>query len=205
MSKEFDKIGLIARFKPLHLGAAAMLETVCEQASSVTIGIGSANKYSARNPFTAEECEGMVRAFLADKYTNFSIVQIPDSAHLPGGEDGKLWKEDIREAYGQLDVFVTGNPYVAELLHDTYRIIHPAEIIPSHKHIPLCATDVRLLMAKNNDDWERLVPSAVATYIRTNELDVRFRREFGLETIATAPFAVRQATADDERINVKYQ
>lgn len=55
MAKKFRKLGAIGRFKPLHLGAAAMLEALCENAEEVVIGIGSSNKYNLRNPFTAEE------------------------------------------------------------------------------------------------------------------------------------------------------
>jgi len=36
-----------------------------------------------------------------------------------------------------------------------------------------------------NYDWESLVPAPVAHYIKEHHLDERFRKEFGLETLAT--------------------
>jgi hypothetical protein len=42
---------------------------------------------------------------------------------------------------------------------------------------------VRKAMALGND-WQHLVPPAIADYLITNQLDQRFRREFGLETLA---------------------
>lgn len=58
--KTLGAVGFIGRFKPLHNGAALALETLCEQADKVKIGIGSVNKYNLRNPFTAEESQEMI-------------------------------------------------------------------------------------------------------------------------------------------------
>ena len=44
-------------------------------------------------------------------------------------------------------------------------------------------TLVRLAMARGAD-WQSLVPATVADYIQANGLDQRFRREFGLQTLA---------------------
>jgi hypothetical protein len=34
------------------------------------------------------------------------------------------------------------------------------------------------------DGWQEMVPAAVAEYLIQNKLDQRFRKEFGLETLA---------------------
>jgi hypothetical protein len=44
---------------------------------------------------------------------------------------------------------------------------------------------VRQAMAEG-DGWQEMVPSAVADYLTQNQLDQRFRREFGLQTLAMA-------------------
>ena len=49
--------GIVARFKPVHKGHAAVLEALCERSEHVYIGIGSSNRYNLRNPFTKEEMD----------------------------------------------------------------------------------------------------------------------------------------------------
>jgi len=179
---ELGRTGFVGRFKPLHEGAARALDALCEQASEAIIGIGSANKYNQRNPFTANEVRGMLDAYLAPRHTNYRIIEIPDFAHLPGMSDGAPWATHVRDAYGTLDTFVTGNPFVQRLLTPTYNIIHPSNIIEREKWIRLRATDVRIAMARG-DGWEGLVPVEVATYLKERKLDERFRAEFGLATL----------------------
>lgn len=181
--KKFHKLGVIGRFKPLHNGGALMLETVCENAEHVIIGIGSPNKYNMRNPFTAEETKEMLEAYLAPRFKNYEIVFVQDYAHIPEYKDGQKWRQEVAKQFSGIDAFVTGNDWTAELLKQDYKIIHPAELIPEDKWIMLRATMVRVEMAKGMP-WERLVPENVARYIKENEFDERFRREFGLETLA---------------------
>tara|TARA_Y100000310_G_scaffold265423_1_gene276458 strand:- start:1004 stop:1627 length:624 start_codon:yes stop_codon:yes gene_type:complete len=187
MEGNLGRVGFIGRFKPLHNGASVLLESLCENAEHVTIGIGSVNKYNLRNPFTAEETEGMIEAFLEDRFSNYSIVKIPDSGHIPEFKDGRKWKQDILENFGELDHFVSGNDYVRSLLKDQYDLIVPWEVVPRDKWTRLRATRVRYEMACETD-WRKLVPDSVAKYIVDNGIDFRFRDEFGLQTIAMVNF-----------------
>jgi hypothetical protein len=54
-------LAMIARWKPVHIGHAAVLEGLVASAESVIIGIGSSNRYNAKNPFTAAETADMLR------------------------------------------------------------------------------------------------------------------------------------------------
>ena len=177
------RVGLIARFKPLHNGAYKMLESVCSQADEVVIGIGSSNKYNERNPFTADESEDMINAALNQKFSNYKIIHIPDFAHIPEFSNGQQWKKYVVNKFGTLDYFISSNPFVRELLKDTYTLVYPFSLIPIGGHIQLRGTQVRLEMAKGNS-WEKLVPTEVANYIKSNNLDQRFVKEFGLETLS---------------------
>jgi nicotinamide mononucleotide adenylyltransferase len=177
-------VGVIGRFKPLHNGGVVMLETLCEQAEHVKIGIGSCNKYNVRNPFTAEESKAMIDAVLSPKYSNYSFIFVPDFAHIPKYSNGERWVQEIVKQYGTLDTFISGDAYVTELLKDHYKVIHPASVVPEDKKVRLRATTVRLLMAQGDDDWKQLVSKPVADYLENNGLVDRFRREFGLETLA---------------------
>lgn len=118
----------------------------------------------------------MIRLVLADR-VNYTLLAVPDL------DDGPRWRAMIVDLFGPLDVFVTDNPYVASLLAEDYRIIRPVELVPEDEKIALDGKMVRRQMARGND-WQDLVPQEVADYITANKLDERFRREFGLQTLA---------------------
>lgn len=183
--KKGGTAGFIGRFKPLHQGAALVLETLCQQAESVKIGIGSANKYNPRNPFTAEETEGMIRAYLSPRFSNFQIFYIPDFGQIPDYADGEKWKEHVVGELGRVDYFVSGNPHTSSILESAYTIIHPNEIIPAERYVQLRATEVRVEMAKGSERWKELVPTEVVKYILDQRLLERFQQEFGKETLQT--------------------
>jgi len=176
-------VGVIGRFKPLHNGGAVMLETLCQNADCVKIGIGSSNRYNARNPFTAQESKEMIDRFLSKKYSNYEFIFVQDFGHIPEYSNGQKWKQCIVEQYGKLDCFVTGNEYVASLLESDYKIIHPSNLIPKDEQIMLRATEVRIEMSRFGE-WKKLVPNEVSDYLEEKGLVERFRKEFGLETLA---------------------
>lgn len=184
MPDNLGRVGAVGRFKPLHKGGALMLETLCEQAAQAVIGIGSCNKYNLRNPFKTEEVREMINLVLAPKFNNYSLIEVPDFAQLPEYSDGKKWKEYVLKYFGKLDYFVSGNDYIAGLLKNDYKIIHPASIIPPEKHLWVKGTMVRMEMAKFGD-WQSLVTKEVADYLEKNDLVNRFRREFGLATLTS--------------------
>jgi nicotinamide-nucleotide adenylyltransferase len=171
------RIGMIARWKPVHLGHAAILRALRSHAERVLVGIGSSNRYNLRNPFTLEETKDMLDLVL-DQPNSYELIPVPDL------DDGPRWRIMVMDIFGALDLFVTDNPYVANLLRGDYRIIRPVELIPPADHIRVDGTTVRAMMARG-EAWESLVPEAVAQYIKSNQLDVRFRNEFGLETIVS--------------------
>jgi nicotinamide-nucleotide adenylyltransferase len=200
--KRFGRVGLIGRFKPLHNGNAIMLESVCDQAEHVVIGIGSSNRYNARNPFTAEESRDMVDMYLKPRFSNYEFLLIPDFGHIPNYENGQEWRRYVVESFGSLDCFVSGNAYVDELLKEDYRIIQPYDIEPGSRTAEIKASMVRAEMA-NGGVWERYVPDAVAEYIGRNRLDERLRKEFGREILAGDGGAWKQENAIEEKQNVR--
>lgn len=187
MSKAYHRVGLIGRFKPLHNGGAVLLEAICEHAEHVVIGLGSSNKYNARNPFTSEESQAMIAAFLSSlavPQQQYEFLHVPDFGHIPEFADGQKWREYIREHFGKLDAFISGNSYVSALLKDDYRIVPAVTLVPTEKHIPIKGSMVRMEIAKGTEAWKDLVPAVVRDYLLENNLVERFRREFGLQTLA---------------------
>ncbi len=173
-----NRIGMVARWRPVHLGHAPVLRAICQQAAETLIGIGSSNRYNLRNPFTLAETSDMIQLALAD-YKNYRLIPVPDL------DDGPRWRKMIIKMFGPLDLFVTDNPYVANLLAEDYKIIRPVTLIPAEQKIAIDGTMVRREMARG-DAWQDLVPPNVADYITSRGLDERFRREFGLQTLALA-------------------
>ena len=177
------KVGVIGRFRPLHNGSALMLDSICENSEQVIIGIGSSNKYNLRNPFTPEEAREMIELYLKDRHTNYEIIMVPDFGHIPEYSDGQMWKDYVVEHYGKLNHFITGNEYAAELLGQDYDIVHPASLVPKKNQIYMRGGIVRMAMATGGD-YRAMVPACVADYLDEKGLVDRFRKEFGLETIA---------------------
>ena len=172
----FQKIAMIARWKPVHNGHLPVLRAFCQGAEQAIIGIGSANRYNLRNPFTLAETIDMLKLAL-EGFENYTLVPVPDL------DDGARWRDMVKELLGSLDLFVTANPYVFSLLKEDYRIERPVSLVPLNERVPLIGTTARRAMARG-EDWQSLVPSAVAKYILDRQLDIRFRREFGLQTLA---------------------
>jgi nicotinamide-nucleotide adenylyltransferase len=172
----FDRIGMVARWQPVHRGHAPVLRALCERASQALIGMGSSNRHDLRTPFTLEETRDMLRLALAGR-DNYTLIPVPDL------DDGPRWRAMLVELLGPLDLFVTDNPYVASLLTADYRILRPVELVPEDERTPLDGSMVRREMARG-DGWRDLVPQEIADYIAARRLDVRFRREFGLQTLA---------------------
>lgn len=181
--EKVNRIGMVARWRPVHLGHAAVLRAIGDNAAQALIGIGSANRYDARNPFTAEETMDMLRLVLGDR-KNCTLIPVPDL------DDGPRWRAMVIEMFGALDLFVTDNPYVAHLLASDYRICRPVELVAEAERIPVDGTGVRSEMARGSG-WRDLVPENVARYLSSRGIDERFRREFGLETLALDPGPVR--------------
>jgi len=160
----------------VHRGHAPVLHALCDRASQALIGIGSSNRYDLRNPFTLEETTDMIRLVLTGR-NNYTLIPVPDL------DDGPRWRVMVIELFGALDLFVTDNPYVSSLLAADYRIIKPAELVREEEKIAVDGRMVRREMARG-DGWRNLVPKEVADYITARRLDERFRREFGLQTLA---------------------
>jgi nicotinamide mononucleotide adenylyltransferase/ADP-ribose pyrophosphatase YjhB (NUDIX family) len=192
--KPFKKTGLIGRFKPLHNGGAKMLTYAALHSEHLVIGIGSANKYNLRNPFTADETQGMIENFLTtlqDRGFEFKyeIHHLNDFAHDPKYADGQKWKGQVLEKFGDLDTLVSGNAFVKDLLSTEYDVMHPSKLIPKSEHEKLNATTVRKALAigtirddlgvEQVVDWKTLVPPCVAAYMTEHKLDTRFKTEFG--------------------------
>jgi cytidyltransferase-like protein len=183
LDKPLGRAAVIGRFRPPHLGSVALLEALCEQAEHAIIGIGSANKYNSRNPFTPKETREMIDLLLKPRFSNYEFVEILDYGHVPEFKDGKKWAQEATKQLGSIDALVTGNDYVKQLLGGKYALLNSYDLIPREKWVKVNGTMVREAMALGKE-WELFVPKKIAEFIKGNGLNQRFKKEFGLETIA---------------------
>jgi nicotinamide-nucleotide adenylyltransferase len=172
----FERIGMVARWQPVHLGHVPILKALCTRSKQALVGVGSSNRYNLRNPFTLDERIEMLRLALSE-WQNYSLIPVPDL------DDGPRWRELVIHLFGKLDFFITDNPYVASLLNEDYKVIKPIELIPPEERIAVDGSLVRLAMARG-EGWQELVPNEIEDLITIRRLDERFRREFGLQTLA---------------------
>jgi nicotinamide-nucleotide adenylyltransferase len=169
----------VARFKPVHLAHAAILDGLCERFDEVLVGLGSSNRYGPRNPFTVEETAGMVRRALGARAAQVRLVEVPDLGH------GPRWRAMVLGLFGPLDLFVSANDYVRGLMAEVYPLAHTLDVIPPERRVRVDGETIRRAWARG-EPWEHLVPPGVATYLDERGLPERFRREFGLVTLARA-------------------
>ncbi len=173
--KEFTKIGMVARWQPVHLGHFAILQAMVRKSEHVIIGIGSSNTYNYRCPFTLAERQTMLELVLKP-HKNYTIIPIPDL------NDGPRWRIMVHQLFGELDYFITANPYVAKLMENDYALLHPVELLENKDKIKINGEMVRKAMAKG-ENWKNMVPEEIRLFIQNNHLDERFRLDFGLETL----------------------
>ena len=118
-------------------------------------------------------------------FTNYDLIPIPDDP-----EDA-AWRRSVERAFGAPEVLFTANPWVAHLLADGFTLAHPAAAIPPDRQVQVSGTMVRRALARG-EDWEALLPPAVAEYMAAQGLAAVFRRRFGLHTLAMETVVVEK-------------
>lgn len=166
-------LGLICRFQPLHRIHARLLVAAAARGELLKVGVGSPARSDLRNPFSLEERLEMLRVACEGLSAEVEVIPVPDLGH------GPRWAAQVTRLFGPLDRFVSANGYVRRLLEPSYRLSHPLELIPPSQRAPIGGAEVRLAMARG-EEWDSLVPPAIAELLRSRGWVDRFRREHGL-------------------------
>jgi nicotinamide mononucleotide adenylyltransferase len=201
------KTAVIARWKPPTWSHAALLDALVAGPDTtledeVLIGIGSSNRRDPRNPFSAAETAGMLEAYVRPRaVARWRVFAIEDLG------DGPRWADLVHGRLGPLDRFVTGNAWVARLLRERYTIVDPRQLIPPDRRVPFGGSEARLALARGGEAWRAFVPPEVAAVLCDRGLVERFRREFGLATLARMATEEvgrpRALTAEEEERHVR--
>ena len=150
----------IGRFQPFHLGHLAAIKDVLEEVDELVIVIGSAQySHNLNNPFTAGERLTMIRKALEEAKIDYSrvwIVPVSD-VHLH-----MMWVSAVEGYTPSFDIVYSNEPLTRRLFIEAgYKV----KAIRFHERKLYSSTEIRERMLKN-ENWEKLVPKSVATFIR---------------------------------------
>ena len=159
----------VGRFQPFHKGHLEFIKKIVTEVNELAIIVGS-SQYSHKldNPFTAGERITMIRKALEEEGIQLSkiwIIPVPDvHQHV-------LWVSQIVGYCPKFDVVYANEPLTRRLFTEAGFRVEPMHLINREVYL---ATEIRKRMS-SKQNWEELVPSSVAKYIKEIEGDVRLR------------------------------
>jgi nicotinamide-nucleotide adenylyltransferase len=148
----------VGRFQPFHKGHLFMTKRILEDFDHIIIGVGSAQySHTLNNPFSYEERSRMIG--LAVEWEGLKGCRILpiDDVH-----DHAAWVSFVESAVPSFEVVFSNDPLTVKLFQEKgYDVMEPS----LYNRDDLSGTEVRNRMA-HGKDWEDLVPSRVAEYIK---------------------------------------
>ena len=149
----------IGRFQPFHKGHLKVVKNILAKVDELVIVIGSAQySHQPENIFTAGERITMIKMALEeaklDSERCYLIPLIDTMVH-------SIWVSHVKSHVPQFEVVFTNEPLTKRLFKEANMKV---EEIPKYDRKICSSTEVRRRMI-NGEDWEELVPKAVADYI----------------------------------------
>ncbi len=159
----------VGRFQPFHKGHLGAIKRIMDKVDELVVIVGS-SQYSHRldNPFTAGERITMIRKALEEEGIQLSKVWI---IPVPDVHQHMLWVSQMVGYCPKFDVVYANEPLTCRLFLEAGFNV---EQVPLMKRDVYLATEIRKRMLTGGD-WEKLVPSSVAKFIKEIEGDVRLR------------------------------
>lgn len=150
----------MGRFQPFHLGHLDLVKQILDQCDEVIIAITSSQfNYLEKDPFTAGERIEMIHDSLKESEINLSrcfIVAIENQFNIA------TWSSFLKSALPHFDKVYSGNDYVKMLLADSLiDVITPKFLERSQYN----ASHIRQMII-SDDNWQILVPEAVAKFLQ---------------------------------------
>ncbi|RLI88773.1 MAG: nicotinamide-nucleotide adenylyltransferase [Archaeoglobales archaeon] len=149
----------IGRFQPYHFGHHEVIRRILEEVDELIIGIGSAQEsHTLENPFTAGERILMISKAIEELNTGKRIYIVP----LEDIYRNSLWVSHVRSMVPPFEVVYSNNPLVIRLFREAgFKVISTK----LYRRFEYQGTEIRKRML-NGEDWESLVPRAVAEVIK---------------------------------------
>jgi len=160
---------LIGRYQPFHLGHLHCIQDVLKRLPEVIIAIGSAQfSHTLHNPFTAGERLTMIRLAMDQAKIDASRYYIIPIRDLRIHD---LWVAHVVSQTPRFEIVFSNEPITSRLFKEAGFRVEP---IPFFEHEKYSATEIRERVVRG-EDWESLVPSSVAAYIKNIFGDERLR------------------------------
>ena len=151
---------MMGRFQPFHLGHLDLVGKILDECDEIIIAITSSQfNYLEKDPFTAGERIEMIHNSINDFKIDLSrcfIVGIENQFNIA------TWSSYLKSALPRFDKVYSGNDYVKMLLADSgIDVVSPIFLDRSSYN----ATKIRQMIIYG-ENWESLVPKAVADFIK---------------------------------------
>jgi nicotinamide-nucleotide adenylyltransferase len=151
---------IIGRFQPFHRGHLQLIREILKESGEVVIAVTSAQfNFLEKDPFTAGERIVMIHEALREAKLDLAKCYI---VPVVNDENNARWVAHLRSFVPQFDVVYTGNPYVGLLMRREGVRVKQVKFYDKEKYN---ATRIRQLILRR-EDWESLVPKAVARIIK---------------------------------------
>lgn len=157
---------MTGRFQPFHNGHLALARQALAECEELVIVIGSAQfNFIEKDPFTAGERVFMIHAALKEAGVDLARCYIVPVAN---DENNARWLAGLRSQVPPFDALYSGNEFVDYLARsqDPSVAVRKPEFANREEYN---GTHIRALIASGGDnkkeEWERLVPPAVAKAI----------------------------------------
>lgn len=159
----------VGRFQPFHKGHLMFIKKGLKEVDELIIVIGS-SQYSHKldNPFTAGERNTMIRQALVEAKIELSQIWI---IPVPDVHQHSLWVSQLVGYCPKFDVVYANEPLTSRLFIESGFEVKPMPFINRKEY---SATEIRHRMV-TNQNWEELVPTSTAKYIKQIDGDVRLR------------------------------
>ena len=160
---------LIGRYQPFHLGHLHCIEDVLKRLPEVIISIGSAQfSHTLHNPFTAGERITMIRLAMDEARIDASKYYVIPIRDLRIHD---LWVAHVVSQTPRFEVVFSNEPVTSRLFKEAGFRVEP---LPFYDREVYSATEIRERVVRG-EDWDKLVPTSVAAYIKRIFGDERLR------------------------------
>ncbi len=150
----------MGRFQPFHFGHLDLVKKILEQCDDVIIAITSSQfNYLEKDPFTAGERIEMIHESLKESNIDSSrcfIVAIENQFNIA------TWSSFLESALPHFDKVYSGNDYVKMLLADSSIDVITPQFLD---RLQYNASHIRQMII-SDDNWQILVPEAVAKFLQ---------------------------------------
>lgn len=157
------KTGLvIGRFQPFHLGHKYVLEKALKLCDRIYIGIGSAQIFDEKNPYSVEKRRKFLEVFLAEEKIQDRVLCILAIEDFP---DDDIWFERLSPKILGTEIIIGDNEWVNGIFE---RHGIPAVRIGYYKRDILEGTKIRSKIKEKNQ-WKTRVPKYLVPHIEEKD------------------------------------